>query len=201
LRFLQEKEFERVGGERSIKSNARVIAATNRDPWKMVKDGSFREDLYYRLSVASIKVPPLRERRSDIPLLIEYLLKKINKELHRNIKGVEKKATAKIMAYDWLGNVRELENTLTRAAIATHGDVVLDESISLLVDKKEIKEKNKSDLSEIPSLQDIEKEHILRVLQHARWHLGKTCEFLCVSRPTLRQKMKEYGISSTSESP
>ena len=201
LRFLQEKEFERVGGERSIKSNARVIAATNRDPWQMVKDGSFREDLYYRLSVASIKVPPLRERRSDIPLLIEYLLKKINKELHRNIKGVEKKATAKIMAYDWLGNVRELENTLTRAAIATHGNVVLDESISLLVDKKETKEKDKSDLSEIPSLQDIEKEHILRVLQHTRWHLGKTCDFLCVSRPTLRQKMKEYGISSTSESP
>jgi two-component system, NtrC family, response regulator AtoC len=194
LRFLQEKEFERVGGERSIKSYARVIAATNRDLWQMVNDGNFREDLYYRLSVASIKVPPLRERRSDIALLIEYLFKKINSELHRNIKGVEEKAAARIMAYDWPGNVRELENILTRAAIATQGDVILDESVSPLVDKKEHKHKNKGDLSAIPSLQEVEKEHILRVLLRTNWHLAKTSDSLQISRSTLWRKIKEYGI-------
>jgi two-component system response regulator AtoC len=192
LRFLQEKEFERVGGERSIQSYARVIAATNRDLWQMFNDGNFREDLYYRLSVASIKVPPLRERRSDIPLLIEYLLKKINSELHRSIKWVEEKATVRIMAYDWPGNVRELENILTRAAIATQGDVILDESVSPLVDKKE--HKNIGDLSTIPSLQEVEKEHILRVLLRTNWHLAKTSDSLQISRSTLWRKIKEYGI-------
>lgn len=195
LRFLQEKEYERVGGERSLKSNARVIAATNRDLWKMVQDGNFREDLYYRLSVASIKVPPLRERKSDIPLLIEYLVKKINSELHRNIKGVEEKAAARIMAYDWPGNVRELENILTRAAIATLGEVILDESLSQLVSKKEMKEKERTDFSSIPSLQEIEKEHIVRVLQHTNWHLAKASESLQISRSTLWRKIKEYEIA------
>jgi two-component system response regulator AtoC len=194
LRFLQEKEFERVGGERSLKSYARVIAATNRDLWQMVKEGIFREDLYYRLSVASIRVPPLRERLSDIPLLIEYLLKKINSELHRNIKGVEEKAAVRILAYNWPGNVRELENILTRAAIATLGEVILNESVSLLVEKKEQKGKDKNYLSTIPSLQEVEKEHILRVLQHNNWHLVKTSESLQISRSTLWRKIKEYGI-------
>jgi two-component system response regulator AtoC len=194
LRFLQEKEFERVGGERSLKSNARIIAATNRDLWSMVKDGSFREDLYYRLSVASIKVPPLRERKSDIALLIEYLLKKINSELHRNIKGVEERAAARIMAYDWPGNVRELENILTRAAIDTLGDVVLEESLSQLIQRKEVREKEKSDFSSIPSLQDVEKEHIIRVLRHSNWHLARASESLQISRSTLWRKIKEYEI-------
>lgn len=194
LRFLQEKEFERVGGERSIKSDARVIAATNKDLWQMVQDGSFREDLYYRLSVASIKVPPLRERKSDIPLLLEYLVKKINSELHRNIKGVEEKAAARIMAYDWPGNVRELENILTRAAIATLGEVILDESLSQFVSKKEMKEKERTDFSSIPSLQEVEKEHIARVLQHTNWHLAKASESLQISRSTLWRKIKEYDI-------
>lgn len=195
LRFLQEKEFERVGGERNLKSNARVIAATNRDLWHMVRDGSFREDLYYRLSVASIKVPPLRQRKSDIPLLIEYLLKKINAELHRNVRGIEERAAARIMGYDWPGNVRELENILTRAAIATLGEIILDDSLALLVQKKETREKSKEEISVIPSLEEVEKEHIIRVLEHTNWHLAKTSESLQISRSTLWRKIKEYGIS------
>lgn len=103
------------------------------------------------------------------------------------------------MAYDWPGNVRELENVLTRAAINTHGELILDESLSLLVDKADFKEKE--DIFIMPSLQEVEKEHIKRVLEHTHWHLGKTCDFLCISRPTLRQKMKEYGIvASTPDS-
>lgn len=109
LRFLQEKEFERLGGEKRIQSNARVIAATNKDLWKMVQDGAFREDLYYRLNVATIKIPPLRERRSDIPLLVEHILKKINYELNKGIRKVEEEALKKMTEYDWPGNVRELE--------------------------------------------------------------------------------------------
>jgi len=201
LRFLQEKEFERIGGEKSLKSDARIIAATNKDLWQMVKDGNFREDLYYRLSVATIKVPPLRERRSDIPLLIEYLLKKINSELYKSIRKVEEKAVDRIKDYDWPGNVRELENILTRAAISTQGEVILDEFITPLLGKNESKEIDKKDTFNVLSLQEVEKEHVLRVLNHTRWHLGKTCELLGISRPTLRQKLKEYGISPSLEIP
>ncbi len=130
LRFLQEKEFEHVGGERSLKSNARVLAATNRDLWHMVGEGTFREDLFYRLSVAMIRVPPLRDRKSDIPLLVQYLLRKINNELHRSIKRVEERAMERLLEYHWPGNVRELENVLTRGVIATLGEVILDELIA-----------------------------------------------------------------------
>jgi len=200
LRFLQEKEFEHVGGEKNLKSNARVIAATNKDLKEMVKSGSFREDLYYRLSVAAIDVPPLRERRSDIPLLIEYIIRKINAELHRSIKRVEEKAVHRLMNYDWPGNVRELENILTRAAITTQGEVILDEFISPLLGREDKAAAGKDALN-ILSLQEIEKEHILKVLSHARWHLGNSCKLLGISRPTLRQKLKEYGISIHPYSP
>ena len=201
LRFLQEKEFERVGGERTLKSNARVIAATNRNLWQMVHDGAFREDLYYRLSVATIRVPPLRERKYDIPLLIKYLGKKINAELHRSIKKVEEKAVERIIGYDWPGNVRELENILTRAAIGTQGDVILDDVIAPLLGKNESRRPDKHDVSNILSLQEIEKGHILKVLRHTGWRVAKTCDLLAISRTTLWRKMKEYGISPRQQTP
>jgi len=195
LRFLQEKEFERIGGEKKIKSNARVIAATNKDLWKMVQDGSFREDLYYRLSVATIKVPPLRERKSDIPLLIEYILKKINNELKKSIKKVEQEASLRIMEYDWPGNVRELENVLTHAAINTQGEVILEELITPLLGKRITKETNGKEEPYEQSLQNMEKEYITKILDRTHWHLGKTCKLLDISRPTLRNKLRTYGIS------
>ena len=201
LRFLQEKEFERVGGERTLKSNARVIAATNTNLWQMVHDGAFREDLYYRLSVATIRVPPLRERKYDIPLLIRYLGKKINAELHRSIKKVEEKAVERIIGHDWAGNVRELENILTRAAIGTQGDVILDDVIAPLLGKNESRNPDKQDVSNILSLQEIEKGHILKVLRHTGWHVAKTCDLLSISRTTLWRKMKEYGISPRQQTP
>jgi two-component system response regulator AtoC len=193
LRFLQEKEFERVGGEKTLKSNARIIAATNRDIWRMVKEAKFREDLYYRLSVATIKVPPLRERKSDIPLLIEYLLRKINGELCTNIKRVEEEAIRSMMEYDWPGNVRELENVFIRTAIETPGEVILKENITPLLGKKEIIKG--SDGFPTLNLKEMEKEYILKVLNFTHWHYGKTCKLLGISRPTLRQKLKKYGVS------
>lgn len=195
LRFLQEKEFEHVGGERSLKSNARVIAATNRDLWQMVREGHFREDLFYRLSVAMIRVPPLRARRSDIPLLIQYLLKKINADLRHSIKRVEERAMERLLAYHWPGNVRELENVLTRGVISTPGEVILDEFIVTLLEKTAAEEEAKDAPGTMTTLQDVEKVHILKVLQHTGWHFGKTCGILGISRPTLRQKLKEYDIA------
>lgn len=195
LRFLQEKEFEHVGGERSLRSNARVIAATNRDLWHMVGEGTFREDLFYRLSVATIRVPSLRDRKSDIPLLVHYLLKKINSELRRNIKRVEERAMQKLLEYDWPGNVRELENVLTRGVISTLGEVILDELMAVLLEKGGPAENDALSHPDSMTLHDVEKVHILRVLEHTGWHFGKTCAILGISRPTLRQKLKEYDIT------
>jgi two-component system response regulator AtoC len=196
LRFLQEKEFERVGGEKKLYSNARIIAATNRDLRKMARAGQFREDLYYRLSVATIKLPPLRERKSDIPLLVDYLIVRINKELGLAIRKVETNAMNSLMDYEWPGNVRELENVLTRAAMGTHGDVIDVETLAPLLSK--IDEQQAEAGVKPPgvalSLQEYEREYILKVLNRTEWHLGRACEALGISRPTLRQKMREYGL-------
>jgi two-component system response regulator AtoC len=196
LRFLQEKEFERLGGERKIKSDARVIAATNKDLREMVTQGTFREDLFYRLNVASIQVPPLRERQADIPLLVEYILRKINHELGKGIRKVEEGALRKMMEYDWRGNVRELTNILTHAAIHIRGEVILEEHIDpLLGQNAPVYLIPKERIPKEPSLKDMEKEYIIGALQRTHWHLGKTCELLGISRPTLRQKLKTYGLA------
>jgi two-component system response regulator AtoC len=197
LRFLQEKEFEHLGGEKKIKSNARVITSTNKDLWKMVQEGAFREDLYYRLNVATIKVPPLRERKSDIPLLVEHILRKINYELGKGIIKVEEEALKKMMEYDWPGNVRELENILTHAAINTQGEVILEELITPLLGQKLPTHMRPKDVpNREQTFRDIEKEYIIGVLNRTHWHLGKACELLGISRPTLRHKLKAYEISS-----
>jgi len=197
LRFLEEKEFERLGGEEKIRSNARVIAATNKDLWKMVQDGVFREDLYYRLNVATIKVPPLRERKSDIPLLVEHILRKINYQLSKGIRRVEEETLKRMAEYDWPGNIRELENILTHAAIHTQGEIILKELIIPLLGNKLLNHQSSKDVhNREQNLKDIEKEYIIGVLNHTHWHLGKACELLGISRPTLRHKLKAYEISS-----
>ncbi len=196
LRFLQEKELERLGGEKRIRSNARVIAATNKDLAVMVQKGTFREDLFYRLRVATIKVPPLRERRSDIPLLVEHMIRKINRELNKGIKRVEEEALRTMIDYDWPGNVRELENILTHAAINTNGEVILLDLIAPLLGQPL---SNHQTPGAVPrgeqNLKNIEKDYIMRVLNQTHWHFGKTCEVLGISRPTLRHKLKTYNIT------
>jgi len=197
LRFLQQKEFERLGGEKKIQSNARVIAATNKDLADMVRNGSFREDLYYRLKVSSMKVPPLRERKSDIPLLIEHILRKINHELGKSIRKVERKALRRMIEYDWPGNVRELENILVHTAIHTQGEVILDEFIAAVLEVKSTVHENTRGVPQgEQDLKSIEKEWIVTALNQNHWHLGKTCEALGISRPTLRHKLKAYEISN-----
>ena len=200
LRFLQSKEFQRVGGERTLKSNARVLAATNRDLLDMVKEGRFREDLYYRLSVANIKVPPLRERKSDIPLIIEYLLARINRDLHKDIEQVEEDALQRMMDYNWPGNVRELENVLTRAAMYTRGDVILDEAVAPLLDRGDLRvvKEDISGARRRPDSMETEKDRIMRVLDETHWHYGNACKALGISRPTLNKKLREYGVTTKS---
>jgi two-component system response regulator AtoC len=136
----------------------------------------------------------LRARKGDIPLLVTHLLRKINSELHRNIKAVEEKVIRRLLDYDWPGNVRELENVLTRAAIDTHGDVIFEEFVApLLAKTKEPAEPSRAnDLAR--SLAAVERQHIIQVFNDTGGHLGKACEILGISRPTLRQKLKEYSI-------
>lgn len=190
LRFLQEREFERVGGEERLRSSARVIAATNRDLSRLVEEKRFREDLYFRLKVVEIRVPPLRERKADIPLLVEHLLKKINMELHKKVTKVPGEVMEALVHYPWPGNVRELENLLTRAVVLSKGDVLVPEYLPDLF----ISGKTEEVIKGIKPLAQVEFEHVVKVLEFTHWDKGKACELLGVSRPTLREKIKKYQL-------
>jgi len=176
-----------------MRTDARVVAATNQDLDAMVRDGTFREDLYYRLKVMTIHAPPLRERKKDIPILVEHLLKQINQEVHREVFSVPEGAMAELMSHEWRGNVRELENFLTRAVILSKGKV-------LELPARELGEGIDERLhpgSPLRSLEEVEAEHIGRVLGAVNWHQGKACEILGVSRPTLRKKIRIYGLKES----
>jgi two-component system response regulator AtoC len=190
LRTVQEREFSRVGGMRSIKLQARLIAATHRNLEEMVKKGDFREDLYYRLKVLEVHVPALRERKEDIPLLVKTLLKKINIETHRAVTRVPQKILKALMEYPWHGNVRELENRLIAAVIHSPGDVL---EMDLPQMEPESKDQVEVDTWKRP-LADVEKDHIQRVLDRVDGHFGKACEILGISRPTLRKKIQDYDL-------
>ena len=188
LRVIQERNFERVGGNQSLKFEARVIAATNRKLEEMVHGGRFREDLYFRLKVLEIVVPPLRERKEDIPNLVQYLLEKINRDLHRNVMRVSDGIMERLIRHDWPGNVRELENVLTQAVLRSTGQLLTLDFWSATPPSHTVER-------ELKSLADIEKEHIVWVLAEVGGHLGKACDVLGITRPTLRKKMDDYGIS------
>jgi len=197
LRFLQEREFVRVGGSRSIHSDSRIIAATNRNLMEMVHQRKFREDLYFRLKVATIEVPALRERRSDILLLATFFLRKISAQTGFPLKGLSRDAIQHLMAYDWPGNVRELENTLNSAVIMSNSNTLTGYDIASSLQKFS---KDMAKLEhDLFTLEDAESSHILRVLDTCKWHFGKTCEVLAISRPTLRAKIKKYDLSPTSQ--
>ncbi|HET7787987.1 MAG TPA: sigma-54 dependent transcriptional regulator [Myxococcales bacterium] len=192
LRVLQEREVERVGGVRRIPIKARILAATNRDLEGEVRANRFREDLYQRLKVVTLSLPPLRERVEDIPLLVEHLLVKINERLHKNLRRVPREVLEKLQRRSWPGNVRELENVLTRAAVLSQGDMLLEEH---LVGQPPARPPERAVAEEhVPTLDQVEKEHIARVWALTRGHKGKTCQILGISRPTLERKLKKYGI-------
>jgi len=191
LRFLQEREFERVGSAKLLRSDARIITATNQNLAQMVAERKFREDLYFRLKVVEIYVPPLRERKPDIPLLVEHLLNKINRDLHRHVTKIPKEVMDVLVQYEWPGNIRELENILTRAVVLSKGDILVPEYLPDFFTARSV---GGGKPSHIKSLDQIKKDHVLKALEFAHWDKGKVCGLLGISRPTLRKMIKDYKI-------
>jgi DNA-binding NtrC family response regulator len=198
LRVVQERTFERVGDARPIALEARIVAATHRDLPAMVARGSFREDLFYRLRVVEIALPALRERPGDIPILVEGLLAKINRDLGKAVRYVTPAALARLAAHGWPGNVRELENLLTRAVVLAKTDV-LDETLLPIGaaaapgDPAAAGAEADAD-GALPTLRELERRHIIRVLAHTEWNKRRACAILDISRPTLDRKIEEYGL-------
>jgi len=201
LRVLQEMEFERVGGKDKIKVNARIIAATNRDLRALVKEGKFRSDLFYRLNIVFITIPPLRERSEDILPLVDYLLSKINKNFHKNIAGISDEVMELFLSYAWPGNIRELENLLVRAAVIAKGQTLGKDEFPELTDQATDSSvidtprvRGRANSGRFLTLDEIQAIHIRRVIRETDKNKGELCEILGISRPTLERKLEKFGI-------
>ncbi|QNL97078.1 sigma-54 dependent transcriptional regulator [Treponema sp. Marseille-Q4132] len=195
LRVLQDHKIMRVGGEKTIDIDVRVIAATNRDMEKEVKEGRFREDLYYRLNVVHIAVPPLRERRDDIPLLLNSFLKEYAKENGKNITGIDNRARALLYKYDWPGNIRELRNCIESAVVMCGGNEITPEDLPPTVSASIA-----APSITIPvgtTLDDAEKAIICENLAANKGNKSKTADILGIGRKTLHRKLQEYGIGES----
>ncbi|KPK63547.1 hypothetical protein AMJ83_06475 [candidate division WOR_3 bacterium SM23_42] len=187
LRVLQEFVFERLGGNTPIKVDVRLITATNKDLKKNIAQGMFREDLFYRLNVITIRLPPLRERKEDIKLLAEHFIERFSKKCGRNIKGISKSVLNKLIRYEWPGNVRELENVMERAVVLSRGDYINENDVPLEIGAV------RGD-SASASLNDVEKAHIAAILAQTNWNLSTAAELLGIHRNTLRMKIKYYDL-------
>ena len=188
LRVIETQEFERLGGKETIKVSVRIISATNQDLERMIKEKSFREDLYYRLNVVSILIPPLRERKEDILPLVEHFIQKYNQKTGKKIQGITTDAKDILLSYPWPGNIRELENAIERAIVLGRGEAIDKSDLAYLSFQKT--EQFPSDFS----LKELEKSQILKVLEKTGGNLTQAAELLGIHRNTLRLKMKEYGI-------
>jgi PAS domain S-box-containing protein len=188
LRVLQDQEFERLGSTRTLKINFRLIAATNRDFSQGIQEGQFRSDLYYRLNVFPVRVPPLRERREDIPLLVQHFVHKCAKRMNKSITSIPTKTMETLQQWNWPGNIRELENFVERSVILTRGSVL----------QSPLKElESASEAADDDTLEAMEREHIVRALQHSRGRLSGSsgaAERLGMNRTTLQSKLKRLGI-------
>jgi Nif-specific regulatory protein len=195
LRVLQEREFERVGGEKTIKVDVRLIAATSRNIEDLVNSGRFREDLYYRLNVVPIFLPSLRERKEDIPHLAEHFLKKYNKENNKSV-SVSSDVMNVFMGYDWPGNVRELENTIERAVVMSEGKTVKSSDLPLNIREQVMRAKYQTQMKDaLPSaIEDIEKTKILDALKKTGWVQAKAAKRLGITPRQIGYKIKKYGL-------
>lgn len=192
LRVLQEKEFERVGGEETIQIDVRIIAATNKDLEEQIKVGKFREDLYYRLNVVHIHVPPLRERKDDIPLMVTKFLEEFSKENGKTITGIDSRARSALYTYDWPGNIRQLRNCLESAVVMCQGSILLMDDLP-----PSIIQNSHTDTIQIPvgiSLSEAEKIIIQQNLAVQNGNKSKTADILEIGRKTLHRKLDEYEV-------
>lgn len=199
LRVLQEEEFVRVGGLDPIPLRARIVAATHCDLPGLIREGRFREDLFYRLSVSTLHIPPLRERRTDIPLLVEALLVKIAAKLQCRKPRLDGEAMRKLLAHDWPGNVRELENVLTRAVALTVDTVLVADDLQMADSPGRRSRSTTEDGGRPLSLADAEKLHVERILMEQGWNISRAARQLEVSPTTLRKKINDYGLSNPFE--
>jgi len=202
LRVLQEKEFDPVGSARTIKVDIRVIAATNRDLEKDVKDGRFREDLYYRLNVVPIVMPPLRERKEDISPLTDYFLALYGEKNRKSLKGISGKALDLLVRYDWPGNIRELENCIERAVIMAREEVIVPADFPPQIQVLSREEgTNGFNFPSGISLEEMERALIVKTLAETDGNRTRASEILGINRRTLQNKLKQYGLNTPSTRP
>ncbi len=197
LRVLQEMEFTRVGGEEVIKVDVRVIAATNKDLAREIQEGRFREDLYYRLNVVTLEVPPLRERREDIPLLAQHFLAHFSKRNRKSLKGFTPQAMDRMLKYDWPGNVRELMNAVERAVVLSRYEYVDVPDLPLALQEMEAPGERNGMQGGIPAgvpLEEVEKATILKTLEATGGNKSEAARRLGITRKTLQKKLKKYGV-------
>ncbi len=187
LRVLESKTFTRVGGNKEIKSDFRIICATNKDLKKMVADGSFREDLYYRLNVVNINIPPLRDRKEDIPMLVTYFIKKYCTSMSRDLITIDQAALRRLEEYHFPGNVRELENMIERAIVVGNGKEIRLKDLPIETDM--VTDSN-------DSLNELEKKYIQKTLEKFDWNISRSAKALQIDRVTLYNKIKKHQLSS-----
>lgn len=192
LRVIQEREFMKVGSQKRIKLDIRIIASSNRDLREEVKADTFREDLFYRLSVIPIRLPPLRERLEDIPLLVEHFIKKHSQKSSRQVKGISPRSVELLSSYHWPGNVRELEHTIERILILEDGDVIQPEHLPAFITQRQGEFQVFTD--EEFSLEDLERRYIQFTLRRTKGKRQETARILGINRKTLGQKIKKYGL-------
>ena len=196
LRVLQEQEFEPVGSAKTVKVDTRVIAATNQNLEDKIREGTFREDLYYRLNVVQLQIPPLNARREDIPLLADFFIRKYAEKNHKLIKGIDPVALDFLMRFEWPGNVRELENVIERAVILTRSESLAPADFPATINlKNDVEGTPAQTLEPGQTLKDVERQMIAKTLAANDGNRTRTAEILGISRRTLQLKLKEYGIS------
>ncbi|MGD9289814.1 MAG: sigma-54 dependent transcriptional regulator [Desulfobacterales bacterium] len=199
LRVIQEREIQRVGGEETLNVDVRIIAATNKDLKQEVEEGRFREDLFYRLNVVTLDVPPLAERQDDIPLLVQHFLDKFGKKNRKSVKGLSPLAMDMLLKYRWPGNVRELENVIERAVILLAGDFITEKEFPPTITEAYSEERNwvepvNQSIQANRPLEEVEKEAILVTFEACQGNKSETARKLGINRKTLHNKLKEYGV-------
>lgn len=195
LRVIQEGEFIPVGSTKPRSVDVRFVAATNKDLRLEVDQGRFREDLYYRLNVITLSIPPLRERRDDIEPLVDHFIRKFSLRMNKRITGISREALSHLLRHDWPGNIRELENVIERSVILARGETITDDLLPPLAPLPTPSPRRDQERDEtLRSMDEVERDHIIRVLKGTLYHKSRTAEILGISRKTLDRKITEYGL-------